>query len=169
MEKQRKLSQIIARSSLKFLLYLGRGKGIQGMWQWWNQPVAKGGVPRFFWPFLRAKNVSSFSHKTLLTAWLGLCSWWRAYDFCVVILRPSLMCPLARKKFVGIFGVWTKTEDCVTSAEGRAPYSDYSVTCALQLRRVTSLPAVDFLWTPHGRSPAADGALLIGKVTAKRG
>lgn len=72
MEKNRKFSQ--PESILKILLYLGRGKGTQGMWQWWNQPIAKGGVPPFFWPFLCAKNAPSLSHKTLLTAWLRLCS-----------------------------------------------------------------------------------------------
>lgn len=136
------------------------------MWQWWNQPVAKGGFPRFFWPFLRAKNVPSLSHETLLIAWLGSCSRWRAEGFCVAILRPSLMCPLARKKFVGKYGVWTLTGDCVISAEGRAPYSDYSVTRALKLRRATSCL---LLTSYEKRNRGDDAALLIAEVTAKRG
>jgi hypothetical protein len=44
------------------------------------------------------------------------------------------MCPLARKKFIRMVAVWTQIGECVTSAEGRDPYSDYSVT----LRRTTS-------------------------------
>jgi hypothetical protein len=76
------------------------------------------------------EKVPIVSHNTLLTARLD-CAYGGGLK---VILRPPLMCPLARKKFVRTVAVWTQIGECVTSAEGPDPYFDYSVT----LRRATS-------------------------------
>ena len=140
MENARKLSQKTAR-------IISQIPTIFRTWKLYSRYVAMTGPtsswgrsPWVSWPFPRAKSVPSLSHKILLTAWIGLSSRWLAHGFCVVILRPSLiaMCPLARKKYVWMLGVLTQNELCVTLAEGRAQYSDYSVTFTLKLRRAPS-------------------------------